>query len=80
MSYQNYLGNQMGTNQFPGGNKPIGTVDTFIDTSLEGTRQVLQTVNSIRNDVNKALNDNKKCIESMSRKNKKLIGKPSICV
>ena len=78
MSFQNYLGNQMGTNQFPGGNKPIGTVDTFIDTSLEGTRQVLQTVNSIRNDVNKALNDNKKCIESMSRKNKKLIGKPSI--
>lgn len=78
MSYQNFPGNQMGNDPFLRGNKPVATIDTFIDTSMQGTQQVLQTVNSIRRDVNKALYDNNRCIESVSKRNKKLIGKPSI--
>lgn len=78
MNYQNFSGNQLGANQVQGGYKPIATMDTFINTTMEGTRQVLRTVNSIRNDVINALDANKKCIENASRKNKKLVGKPSI--
>lgn len=48
MSYQNFPRNQMGNDPLLRGNKPVATIDTFIDTSMQGTQQVLQTVNSIR--------------------------------